>query len=109
MCYDGFNYYEIVFIYFDYNCSVSHIASEVIGYINSYYKTKDVSIKEPEMYIGASICKLQTIDGLEVWYSYPCVYVNKYVNTNETLFKEGGKVCTLNRNVKNMFLSSYKP
>ena len=64
---DGGKYYEMLFVYVDDILALSHKATEVITEITSFYKAKEGSIKPPDIYLGASIDKIQMPDGRKVW------------------------------------------
>ena len=106
---DGFKYYEMLFVYVDDICSVSHRAREVISEITAVYKEKEGSIKSPDIYLGANIGKLQTPDGRKVWCSSPRDYVKNAIKTVERLFEEDGENYMLKNNAKNPLPSGYKP
>ena len=106
---DGFKYYEMLFVYVDDILSVSHKAKEVIEEITAFYKAKEGSIKEPEIYLGANIEKIQTPDGRMIWASSPRDYVKNAVKTVEKLFEEDGEGYVLKSKAKNPFPSGYKP
>ncbi len=106
---DGFEYYEMLFVYVDDILAISHKARTVIDEVTSYYKAKEGSIKEPDLYLGANISKIQTQDGREVWASSPRAYVKSAIQVVEQLFEEDGEGYVLKSNVKNPLPSGYKP
>ena len=77
--------------------------------IGEYYKVKPGSDKEPEIYLGANIEKVQMPDGREVWASLPRDYVKNAIKTVEDLFAEDGEGYVLKNKVKNPFPMNYKP
>ena len=64
---DGYEYYEMVFVYVDDLLVISHDPKKVIDAIGDLYKIKPGSDKEPELYLGANIEKFQLPDGRVVW------------------------------------------
>jgi len=56
---NGYDHYEMLFVYVDDIISVSHRTKEAIKEITKYYKAKDRSIKEPNIYLGANVAKLK--------------------------------------------------
>ena len=76
--------------------------------MTAFYKTKEGSIKELDIYLGANIAKIQTPDGCEIWTSSPREYVRNAVKTVERLFNEDGKGYVLKSNAKNLFPSGYR-
>ena len=106
---DGFEYYEMVFVYVDDILAVSHLARAVIDEITSYYKAKKDSIQKPKLYLGANIDRFQLPDGREAWSTSPRSYVKNAIETIEKLFNEDGEGYTLKSNAKNPFPPNYKP
>jgi hypothetical protein len=106
---DGFEYYEMLFVYVDDILAVSHKAKEVIESIGKYYKVKPGSDKAPEIYLGANIDKVQMPDGREVWASSPRDYVRNAIKTVEDLLDEDGEGYVLKNNAKDTFPANYKP
>ena len=106
---DGFEYYEMVFVYVDDILAVSHLARAVIDEITSYYKAKKDSIQKPKLYLGANIDRFQLPDGREAWSTSPRSYVKNAIETVEKLFNEDGEGYTLKSNAKNPFPPNYKP
>jgi hypothetical protein len=84
----------MIFVYVDDVLAISHCAKDLIKMIREYYKVKPRSDKEPEIYLGANIEKVQMLDGREVWASLPHDYVKNAIKTVEDLFEEdcGGYV-----------------
>jgi hypothetical protein len=82
-------------MYVDDVLALSHQLNVLIDAIGEYYKVKPGSNKEPEIYLGAKIEKVQMPDGREVWASSPCDYVKNDIKTIESLFEEDGEGCVL--------------
>ena len=104
---NGQEYYEMLFVYIDDILSVSHQAKEAILQITSYYKAKEGSIKEPDIYLGANVSKIQMPDGSEVWSTSPRTYVKNAIGVVQRLLDEDGKEATLKSSVKTPFPSGY--
>jgi hypothetical protein len=66
------------------NLSLSNCVGEI-------YKVKPGSDKEPDIYLGANVKKVQMPDGREVWASSPRDYVKNAIKTVERLFDEDGE------------------
>jgi len=88
---DGYEYYEMLFVYVDDIISVSHRAKEAIAEIMKFYKAKDRSIMEPDIYLGANVAKFQLPDGREAWSTSPRSYVKNAIKVVECLFEEDGE------------------
>ena len=106
---DGFKYYEMLFVYVDDILAVSHKPLDVIKEITGVYKAKEGSVKEPDLYLGATIEKVQLKDGRVVWGSSARDYVKNAIQIVERLFDEDGEGYTLKSKVKNVFPTGYKP
>ncbi len=80
VCDDGFESYEMLFVNI---LSLSHWMKEAIEEITKFYKVMDGSIKEPNIYLGANISKIQMPDGREVWSSSTRNYVKSMIDVVE--------------------------
>ena len=90
---DGFEYYELVLVYVDDVLSVSHDAKKTMLGIKDDFKLKDDKIAEPEVYLGATIAKMQLDDGKWCWTMSPEQYVKAAVaNVEERLAKSGRRL-----------------
>jgi hypothetical protein len=58
-CKDGYNYYEMLLVYVDNVLAISHEPKVLIDAIGKYYKVKARSDKEPDIYFGANVKKVQ--------------------------------------------------
>jgi hypothetical protein len=99
----------MLLVYVDDVLAISHRAKEVIDSIGEIYKVKPGSDKEPDIYLGANVKKVQMPDGREVWASSPCDYVKNAIKMVERLFDEDGEGYVLKNKVKNPFPANYKP
>jgi hypothetical protein len=106
---DGFEYYEMLLIYVDDILAISHQRKALIDAIGEYYKVKPNSDKEPEIYLGANVEKVQILDGREVWATSPCNYVKNAIKIVESLLEEDGEGYVLKNKVKNPFPMNYRP
>jgi len=89
---DSHKYYEMLFMYVDDILAVSHkakeVIKEVIEEVTAFYKVKEGSIKESEIYLRVNIETIQTLDGCMIWASSPRDYVKNAVKTVERLFED---------------------
>jgi len=106
---DGYEYYEMLFVYVNNIISVSHRAKEAIAEITKFHKAKEGSIKEPDIYLGADVAKFQLPDGREAWSTSPRSYVKNAIDVVERLFEEDGEGYSLKSKVKNPFPTGYRP
>jgi hypothetical protein len=58
--------YEMLLVYVDDVLAISHEPKVLIDTIGEYYKVKPGSYKEPDIYLGANVKKVQMPDGREV-------------------------------------------
>jgi hypothetical protein len=91
VCHDGFQYYEMLFVFIDDILALSHEAMKVIGDISQFYRAKEGSIKPPDIYLGSNFDRIQLSDGHEVWCTSPRDYVKNGISVIERLFGEKEK------------------
>ncbi len=106
---DGFEYYEMLLIYVDDILAISHQPKVLIDAIGEYYKVKPNGDKEPEIYLGANVEKVQMPDGREVWATSPRDYVKNAIKIVERLLEEDGEGYVLKNKVKNPLPMNYRP
>ena len=106
---DGFEYYEMLFVYVDDILALSHKAKALIQAIGEYYRIKPGSDHEPELYLGTNIEKVQKKNGVEIWASSPRDYVKNAIKTVETLLDEDGEDYMLKKKMSDPFPPDYKP
>jgi hypothetical protein len=85
----------MLLVYVDDVLAISHELKVLIDTIGEYYKVKPGSDKEPDIYLGANVEKVQMPDGREVWAMSPRNYVKNAIKTVEGLLAEDGeaRVC----------------
>ena len=87
---DGFKCWEYVLCYVDDVIAISEDPAKVIDGIKAVFKLKNDEAKEPEMYLGAGIAKVETIDGKRCWTMSSEKYVKEAVrNVKEKLSLSG--------------------
>jgi hypothetical protein len=106
---DGYDYYEMLLVYVDNVLAISHEPKVLIDDIGEYYKVKPGSDKEPDIYLGANVEKVQMPDGREVWATSPCNYIKNAIKTVEGLLVEDGEGYVLKNKAKNPFPMNYQP
>ena len=104
---DGFEYWEYVLCYVDDLLSISHDPLKTMHGVQNKFKLKDDKIAEPDVYLGATLSKMQTADGKMCWTMSSDAYCQAAVKNVE---------CTLERENKslptkcfNPMVSNYKP
>jgi hypothetical protein len=106
---DGYKYYEMLLVYVDDVLVMSHEPKVLIYAIGEYYKVKPGSDKEPDIYLGANVEKVQMPDGREVWAMSPCNYVKNAIKTVEGLLAEDRGGYVLKNKAKHPFPMNYQP
>ena len=106
---DGYEYYKMLLVYVDDILAISHKAKEVLQQIAKFYKIKDGSLKEPDLYLGANVSKFQKPDGTEAWSTSPQQYIKSAVENVERILVEDGEGYGLKNNVRNPFPTGYRP
>jgi hypothetical protein len=76
---NGFEYYEMLFVYVDDILALSHRAKNVIEEITEFYKAKEGSVVKPPL-----------PNGREVWAASPLAYVKNSLLIVERLLSEDG-------------------
>jgi hypothetical protein len=109
-CEDEYKYYEMLLVYVDNVLAVSHELKVLIDAIGEYYKVKPGSDKEPYIYLGVNVKKVQMLDGREVWATSPHDYIMNAIKTVEGLLGEDREEGYILKNkAKNPFPMNYQP
>ncbi len=90
---DGYKYYEMLLVHVDNVLAISQEWKVLIDAIGEYYKVKPRSDKEPDIYLGANVEKVQMPDGREVWATSPRDYTKNAIKTVKGLLAEDGVGC----------------
>jgi hypothetical protein len=78
---DSFEYYSSVLIYVDDIMIVSHDAMNDLRKIDYYFKMKEDSIGDPDIYLGSKLRKMVTPNQVEAWMISPAKYIGEAVKT----------------------------
>jgi hypothetical protein len=106
-CKDGYKYYKMLLAYFDDVLTISHEPKILIDATGEYYKVKPRSDKEPDIYLGANVEKVQMLDGREVRATSPRDYVKNAIKTMKGLLVKDGEGYILKNKAKNPFPMNY--
>ena len=79
----------------------SRAPKEVMGNLGKLYELKPESVREPDLYLGANIEKVQLPDGRCEWAMTSRTYVKNAVKIVENLLLEDGDETRLKTTVKN--------
>jgi hypothetical protein len=97
----------MLLVYVDDVMGISHELKVLIDAIGEYYKVKPRSDKEPDIYLGANVEKVQMCDGREVWAMSPRDYIKNAIKTGKGLLAEDGEGYVLKNKAKNPFPMNY--
>jgi hypothetical protein len=106
---DGYKYYEMLLVYVDNVLAVLHEPKVMIDAIGEYYKVKPGSDKEPDIYLGANVKKVQMPDGRENWATSPHDYIKNAIKTVKGLLAEDREGYVLKNKTRNPFPKNYQP
>ena len=88
---DGFEYYEYVLLYVDDSLGISHDAMDALDQMDKFFMMRKGSIGDPDIYLGAKLCKVQLDNDVFAWGMSPAKCVQEAVrNVEEHLTKEYG-------------------
>ncbi|KAG7370183.1 reverse transcriptase RNA-dependent DNA polymerase [Nitzschia inconspicua] len=105
---DGFEYYSYVLIYVDDILVISHDALVDLKKIDYYFKMKEGSIGDPDIYLGSKIRKIRLPNQVDAWMLSPTKYIMESVkNVERYLEKEYGQ--KLPKRVSGPFPTGYRP
>ncbi len=107
---DGYEYCEMLLAYVDDVLAVLNEPKVLIDAIGEYYKVKPGSDnKEPDIYLGVNVKKVQMPDGREVWATSPHDDIKNAIKTVEGLLGEDREGYVLKNKAKNLFPMNYQP
>ena len=72
---DSFEYNEYVLLYVYDSLEISHDATATLDRMDKFFMMKKVSIGDPDIYLGAKLCKVQLDNGVFAWGMRPKKYV----------------------------------
>ena len=104
-------HYDIVLAYDDDILIFAKIPMVTMNELGRLYELKLESVKEPEIYLGANMEKVQLPNGKLEWsMGSKTAYVKNAVKVvEEALIAEDDPTATLKTTVRNPFSSGYKP
>jgi hypothetical protein len=102
-------HYEMILVYVDDILIFSKEPKVIMDAIGQLYELKSGSVKEPDIYLGADIEKVQLPDGRSEWSLLSKTYVKNAVKVVEALLIEDDPNAKLKSTAHNPFPSGYKP
>jgi Reverse transcriptase (RNA-dependent DNA polymerase) len=103
------DHYEMVLVYVDDILIFSRNPKQVMDDLGKLYEMKPESVREPELYLGANMEKVQLPDGRSEWAMTSRTYVKNAVKTVENLLAEDGEETRMRFAARNPFPSGYRP
>jgi len=90
---DGFEYYEMVLCYVDDVLSIGHNPLQAIDSVRKVFKLKDDKAEAPDVYLGATLEKVNTAEGVECWTMSSVKYLKVAIdNVEKALQKSNSKL-----------------
>ena len=68
--------------------SIHHNATDELYKLDKYFKMKDGSIGDPDMYLGAKLRKFTLANGVQAWGFSPSKYVNDAIRNMEKYLQD---------------------
>ena len=102
-------YYAYILLYVDDMLCIHHDDEKIINIIGKYFKMKDGSIGDPDMYLGAKLRKTRLPNEVEAWATIPSKYVNEAVKNVESYLMKEYDGRTLKKRAGAPFIPGYKP
>ena len=103
------DHYEMVLVYVDDILVFSQNPKLVMDELGSLYELKPESVKEPDIYLGANIEKIQLPDGRSEWSMSSRTYVKNAIKIVEDLLTEDEDEGSMKQSARNPFPSGYRP
>ena len=107
---EGRAYYSYILRYVDDIMVIHQDAMPVLNRINEYMKLKEGSVGDPDLHLGAKLCKVVMPNGVWYYCISPSKYVQETVRNCEIYLKEKfPDEYELTRNAPNPFPMDYEP
>ena len=81
---DGAEYYEMVLCYVDDVLAISDMPMRTMDGIRNVFKLKDDKAEVPDMYLGATLCQVETETGTKCWLMSSEKYVKVSIDSLES-------------------------
>jgi hypothetical protein len=103
------DHYEMILVYVDDILIFAKEPRKVMSVIGECYELKPESVKEPDIYLGANMEKVQLPNGKTEWAMSPKNYIKNAIKVVETMLVEDGDEMKLKSTAKNPFPNGYRP
>ena len=81
---DGSEYYEMVLCYVDDVLAISDMPMRTMDGIRSIFKLKDDKAEVPDVYLGVTLCQVETETGTKCWSMSSEKYVKSAIENLES-------------------------
>ncbi|KAL7530823.1 hypothetical protein ACHAXR_003692 [Thalassiosira sp. AJA248-18] len=106
---DGFKYYSYMLIYVDDVLAIDHDSDSVLLRLDKYFKLKQGSVGDPDMYLGAKIRLTTLPNGVNAWGMSPSKYVQEAVRNCQDQVRTNLEKFSLPKRAENPFSMGYEP
>jgi hypothetical protein len=103
------DHYEMILVYVDDILVFAQDPQKIMIAIGECYELKPESVKEPDIYLGANMEKVQLPNGKTEWAMSPRTYIKSAIKVVETMLVEDGDEMKLKSTAKNPFPNGYRP
>ncbi|KAI2500467.1 Reverse transcriptase (RNA-dependent DNA polymerase) [Fragilaria crotonensis] len=105
----GTQHYDMILVYVDDILIFAKDPKVTMNDLGKLYELKPESVKEPDIYLGANMEKVQLPNGKVEWSMGSKTYVKNAIKVVEALLLEDDPTATLKSTARNPFPSGYKP
>jgi len=106
---DGFEYYAYMLLYVDDCLSVHHDAMSALNELDYYFKMKEGSIGDPDIYLGGKLRKMKLANGVLAWSISPSKYIQEAVKNVEAYLAKNYNDRKLLKRAPTPFENDYAP
>ena len=107
---DGIDCYSYILCYVDEIMLIHHDARSILDRIDKFMNLKEISVGDPDIYLGANLKKVQMDNDVWCWSISPSKYVQEAVRNCKKYFKDNlSEECELISNAPNPFPLGYEP
>ena len=103
------DHYEMILVYVDDVLVFAKDPRAIMTAIGECYELKPESVKEPEIYLGANMEKVQLPNGKTEWAMSPKNYVKNAIKVVEAMLVEDNEEGRLKSTARNPFPNNYRP
>ena len=106
---DKFHYYSYILLYVDDVLCVNHDAERELLKIDKFFKMKDKSIGDPDIYLGGKLRQATLPNGVTAWGMSSSKYVKEAIDNVEKYLSKNRPDLKLPKKAATPFVSDYRP